>query len=73
MRVKQQYKYRKQKRQKRTKETPLHRGRVYKDTLKRCRGCPYPRHGLACLSDDGTCLRTDMAAASRKRDDSWHG
>lgn len=25
-----------------------------------CTGCPYPRHGLSCFFQDGTCLRTEM-------------
>ena len=27
---------------------------------ERCRGCPYPAHGIVCWHPDGTCLRTDM-------------
>ena len=26
---------------------------------ERCRGCPYPAHGIVCWHRDGTCLRTD--------------
>lgn len=28
--------------------------------MDRCRGCPYPRHGIICWHADGSCLRTDM-------------
>jgi len=24
---------------------------------ERCRGCPYPAHGVICWHRDGTCLR----------------
>ena len=27
---------------------------------ERCRGCPYPAHGVICWHRDGTCLRTDI-------------
>ena len=27
---------------------------------ERCRGCPYPAHGIICWHRDGTCLRTDI-------------
>ena len=27
---------------------------------ERCRGCPYPAHGVICWHRDGGCLRTEM-------------
>ena len=33
---------------------------VYCRQSERCAGCPYPRHGVVCWHQDGTCLRTDM-------------
>ena len=33
---------------------------VYCRQSERCAGCPYPRHGIVCWHQDGTCLRTDM-------------
>jgi hypothetical protein len=35
--------------------------------MERCRGCPYPQHGLICWHADGSCLRTDMQALDRDR------
>lgn len=32
---------------------------------ERCRGCPYPAHGVICWHRDGTCLRTDKELALR--------
>ena len=32
---------------------------------ERCRGCPYPAHGVICWHRDGTCLRTDMEKIER--------
>ena len=34
-----------------------------------CPGCTYPRHGFICHNRDGSCLRTDVRAFSRKRQD----
>ena len=40
---------------------PIPPAKVYHDRSSKCLGCPYPRHGLMCHSnDDGSCLRTDM-------------
>jgi hypothetical protein len=36
------------------------------DRYPRCLGCPYPRHGLFCWSDENACLRTEMAAIYEK-------
>ena len=32
------------------------------DRYARCLGCPYPRHGLFCWTDENACLRTEMDA-----------
>ena len=32
----------------------------------RCEGCPYPRVGFICWSQDGSCLKTDMDKISRR-------
>ncbi len=32
------------------------------DRYPKCLGCPYPRHGLFCWSDENACLRTEMEA-----------
>ena len=34
---------------------------------ERCRGCPYPAHGVICWHRDGTCLRTDMEKIERRQ------
>ena len=34
---------------------------------ERCRGCPYPAHGVICWHRDGTCLRTDMEKIERRK------
>ena len=37
--------------------------KVYNDVSPLCRGCPYPRHGMFCWSNDSVeCLRTQMMA-----------
>ena len=28
--------------------------------FERCKGCPYPGHGLICWQSEDTCLRTRM-------------
>ena len=33
---------------------------VYCRQSERRAGCPYPRHGVVCWHQGGTCLRTDM-------------
>lgn len=40
--------------------------RTESNRFPRCRGCPYPRHGLFCWTDSKTCLRTEMAEIERK-------
>ena len=34
---------------------------------ERCRGCPYPAHGIVCWHRGGDCLRTDMEEIERRR------
>ena len=34
---------------------------------ERCRGCPYPAHGIICWHRGGGCLRTDMEEIERRR------
>ncbi len=34
---------------------------------ERCRGCPYPAHGIVCWHRGGGCLRTDMEEIERRR------
>lgn len=34
--------------------------RIESDRFPRCRGCPYPRHGMFCWTDSESCLRTEM-------------
>ena len=34
---------------------------------ERCRGCPYPAHGIICWHRGGGCLRTDMEGIERRR------
>ena len=33
---------------------------------ERCRGCPYPAHGVICWHRGGGCLRTDMEKIERR-------
>ena len=33
---------------------------------ERCRGCPYPAHGIVCWHRGGGCLRTDMEKIERR-------
>ena len=33
---------------------------------ERCRGCPYPAHGIVCWHRGGGCLRTDMEEIERR-------
>lgn len=40
---------------------------IIHDRFSRCRGCPYPRHGLFCWTDSETCLRTEMDEIYRRR------
>ena len=39
---------------------------VFCNENERCRGCPYPAHGIVCWHRDGTCLRTDMEKIERR-------
>ena len=34
---------------------------------ERCRGCPYPAHGIVRWHRGGGCLRTDMEEIERRR------
>ena len=34
---------------------------------ERCRGCPYPAHGIVCWHRGGCGLRTDMEEIERRR------
>ena len=33
---------------------------------ERCRGCPYPAHGIVCWHLGGGCLRTDIEEIERR-------
>ncbi len=33
---------------------------------ERCRGCPYPAHGIVCWHRGEDCLRTDMEKIERR-------
>lgn len=40
---------------------------VFGTENERCRGCPYPTHGIVCWHRGGGCLRTDMEEVERRR------
>jgi hypothetical protein len=41
-------------------------GKTVSLRFPRCRGCPYPRHGLVCWTDEENCLRADMDEIERR-------
>ncbi len=54
----------------RPKHAPTYAPEPYRKSVctefKRCKGCPYPNHGLRCWHSDGSCLRTDMETINRR-------
>ena len=46
---------------------PMPPEQVFCTENERCRGYPYPAHGVICWHRDGGCLRTDMEKIERRQ------